>query len=190
MCADGARTVAPNEESMNNLVKELQDEGFDLEMEGDFAECPGIRMEHRDDRTICMTQKGSIKKTVATAKMKERNPNKTPASTAALGSDAKGKHWDQHHWDCARIVGMLLHASNNTRPDVTFTASQVAQCTAHPKEPHARAVKCIMHCSAGTANKGIIMKHDRTFNLKVWADSNFAGTSGQEPSGSAKSVKS
>ena len=34
------------------------------------------------------------------------------------------------------------------------------------------------------------MKHDGTFDLKVWADADFAGTFGQEPSGSAKSVKS
>ena len=66
-------------------------------MEGDFTECPGIGMEHRDDGTVCMTQKGSIKKIVATAEMKECNPNKTPALTAAPGSDAKGKPWDQNH---------------------------------------------------------------------------------------------
>ena len=85
LCADNARTAAPDKESINNLVKELQDEGFDLEMEGDFTEHLGIRMEHRDDRTICMTQKGLIKKTIAVAKMKEQcNLNKTPALTAAL----------------------------------------------------------------------------------------------------------
>ena len=90
--------------------------------------------EHRDDRTVCMTQKGLIKKIVATAKMKECNPNKTPALTAALGSDIKGELWDQNHWDCTSIVRMLLCASNNTRPDVTFAASQVAQCVPRPNE--------------------------------------------------------
>ena len=34
------------------------------------------------------------------------------------------------------------------------------------------------------------MKHDGTFDLKVWADADFAGTHGQEPSGNAKAVKS
>ena len=43
---------------------------------------------------------------------------------------------------------------------------------------------------AGTANKGITAKHDGTFDLKVWEDANFAGTSGQEPSESMKAVKS
>ena len=77
---------------------------FDVEMEGDFAECLRIGMQQRDNRTICMTQKGLIKKIIMTAKMKECNPNKTPALTAALGLDAKGKPWDQKHWDCASVV--------------------------------------------------------------------------------------
>ena len=91
-------------------------------MEGDFTECLGIGMEHRDD--------GTVKKIIAAAKMKECNPNKTPALTTALGSDAKGELWDQNHQDCTSIVGMLLCVFNDTRPDTTFAASQVAPCTA------------------------------------------------------------
>ena len=34
------------------------------------------------------------------------------------------------------------------------------------------------------------MKHNSMFDLKAWADSDFAGTCGQEPSGGAKAVKS
>ena len=34
------------------------------------------------------------------------------------------------------------------------------------------------------------MKHDGAFDLKAWADADFAGTHGQEPSGGAKAVKS
>ena len=33
------------------------------------------------------------------------------------------------------------------------------------------------------------MKHDDAFDLKAWADSDFVGTHGQEPSGDAKAVK-
>ena len=58
LCVDDARTAAPNEESIDELVKELQDKGFDPEMESDFTKCLGIGMEHRDDGSACMTQKG------------------------------------------------------------------------------------------------------------------------------------
>ena len=160
-------------------------------MEDEFAECIGIGAEHRDDGTICMTQKGLIEKIIATAKMRGCNANKTPASLTAPGSDAEGELWDLNHWDCASVAGMLLLcASNNTRPDVAFAASQIARCTVHPEESHARAVKCIICHSTGTVNRGVIVRHDGTFDLKVWADADFAGTFGQEPSGSTKAIKS
>ena len=108
----------------------------------------------------------------------------------ASGPDAEGEPWDQNHWDCASIVRMLLQASNNTRPDITFAASQVAQCTACPKESHTRAIECAMRHPAGTINRRVMMKHNGTFDLKVWADSDFAGTHAQEPSGNAKAIES
>ena len=86
------------------MVKELQDKGFDLEMEGDFTKHLSIGMEHRDDGSVCMTQKGPIKKTIAAAKMQGCKPNNTPALLTAPGSDAKGEPWDQNHWDHASIV--------------------------------------------------------------------------------------
>ena len=73
-------------------------------MEGDFTEHLGVRMEHRDDRSVCMTQKGLIWKIISTAKMQGCKPNKNPALLAAPGSDAEGEPWDQNHWDCASVV--------------------------------------------------------------------------------------
>ena len=88
LCVDDAGIAAPNKESINELVEELRNKGFDLEMEGDFTECLGIKTEHQDDGSACMTQKGLIKKIIATAKMQGCKPNKTPTVLTALGSDA------------------------------------------------------------------------------------------------------
>ena len=73
-----------------------------------------------------MTQKGSIEKIIVTVKMQGCKMNKTATLLTAPGSDAKGEPWDQNHWDCASVIGMSLCVSNNTRPDITFAASQVA----------------------------------------------------------------
>ena len=137
-CVDNASTAAPGKESVNSQVnEELQDEGFDLEMEGDFAECLGITMEQRSDGAICVSQRGLIKRMIATAKMGECKPNKTPTLTTAPEVDPEGKHWDQNHWDHAGIFGLLLCVTNDTRPDILLTASQeVAQHVACPKESH------------------------------------------------------
>ena len=95
-------------------------------MEGDFTKHFGIEMEHRDNGSMCMTQKGLMEKIIATAKMQGCEPNKTSAPLTAPGLDAEGESWDQNHWDCASIVRMSLHVLNNTRPDIAFAVSQVA----------------------------------------------------------------
>ena len=72
-----------------------------------------------------MTQKGLIKKIVATTKLTECKPNWTPTAQIALGTDPDGELWDNKQWNYASVVGMLLHVSNNTRPDIVFAVSQV-----------------------------------------------------------------
>ena len=136
-------------------------------------------MQQRDNGTICVTQREMINKIIAMAKMKKCSPNETPALTTALVSGAEGKPWDWRHCDCARAFRTLLCASNVTRPDITFALSQVAQCTACPEELHARAVLRVISCLAGTADKGLVAKCDRTFNPKAQTDADFAGMFGQ-----------
>ena len=73
------------------------------------------------------------------------------------------------------LLECCLYVSNNTRPDVTFTVSQVAQFTAPPKVSHATAIKSIVRYLAHDPNKGLIVKPDGTFDLKCWVDADFAG---------------
>ena len=82
---DDAGIAAPEEKDIENPVQELRDEGFDSEMEGDFGTHLGIGIKENEDGTQSMTQKGLIDRIVVTAKMIDCNPNKTPASAAALG---------------------------------------------------------------------------------------------------------
>ena len=117
--------------------------GFNLETEGDFTECLGIAVNEEADGTHQMHQKGLINKIIETTKMTSCNPNHTPAMQATLGLDPEGDEWENEDWNHASVVGMLLHVSNNTRPDVAFAVSQVARFTAKPKASHARAVKSI-----------------------------------------------
>ena len=129
-----------------------------------------------------MTQKRRIKNVIQTSKMENCNPNWTPSTQVALGSDPDGEPYDQVQFNYASVVGMLLYLSNNTRPDITFAVSQVARFTTSPKKSHAQAIKTIVCYLAWTHNKGIMVTPDNTFNLKCWADADFAGLYGREPS--------
>ena len=162
---DDAGIAAPNKEIIHEFVNELREHGFDLEIEGKFSSYLGIGIETFKDGSRHMTQKGLIKKVIQTAKMGNCNPNWTPCTQLALGSDPDGEPYDQSQFNYASVVGMLLYLSNNTRPDITFAVSQVARYTARPKKSHAQAVKTIVRYLARTPEHGIIVRPNSTYTL-------------------------
>ena len=71
------------------------------------------------------------------------SPNKTPNSQTALGSDPEGP-LIKKNWQYSSVVGMIIYFSMNTRPDIAFAVSQVAQFTSNPKQSQASAVKMVI----------------------------------------------
>ena len=187
---DDAGIAAPNRSIIDDFVAELKHLGFDLEIEGSFSSYLGISIEELDNGERNMTQKGLIKKVIATTKMEKCNPNWLPAAASALGSDPDGEPYDQVQFNYASVVGMLLYLSNNTRPDITFAVSQVARFTANPKKSHAQAIKTIVRYLVRTFDKGILVTPDKTYNLKCWVDADFAGLFNREPSENPNAARS
>ena len=187
---DDAGLAAPHASIIDDFVAELKTLGFDLDIEGNFNSYLGIGIEELENGERNMTQKGLIKKVIKTTKMEKCNPNWTPATQCALGSDPDGEPYDQLQFNYASVVGMLLYLSNNTRPDITFAVSQVARFTANPKKSHAQAIKTIVRYLAKTFDKGILVTPDDTFNLKCWVDADFAGLYNREPSQNPNAARS
>ena len=137
-----------------------------------------------------MTQKGLIRKIIATTKMEDCKPNWTPTTQLALGTDVDGERYDNEAWSYPSVVGMLLYVSNNTRPDITFAVSQVARFTANPKKSHAVAVKSIVRYLARSKDQGIYVRPNGDFNLDTWVDADFAGLFNREVDSDPASVRS
>jgi hypothetical protein len=68
---------------------------------------------------------------------------------------------------------MLLYLANKKRPDISFAVSQVARFNNNPKKSHASAVQMILRYLKRTADKGLVVKLDGTYNLKIWVDVDF-----------------
>jgi len=121
--------------------------------------------------------------------MTDCNPNKVPASTEALGSDPEGEPFDEQ-WNYASIVGMLIYLSTNSRPDITYAVSQVAQFNHNPKKSHGTAVKMILWYLKGMMDKGTIVCLNDELSLDAYSDADFAGLYKREPDTDPVSAKS
>ena len=180
---------APSMKIIDELVKFLEDEGFELTREGSFTEYLGISYSKGTDGTIVMTQEGLIDKIIEATDMNGCNPNRTPTTKEPLGSDSDGAPMEES-WNYRSVVGMLLYLSTNTRPDIAYAVSQVARFSHHPKKTHASAVKMLIRYLAGTKSKGVIYQRPKELTLDCYVDSDFAGLYGTEPSSEPISVKS
>ena len=119
---------------INAFIDRLKAKGFELTKECDFNAVLGIKFERNPkNNTITMTQPGLIKKVIESTGMELCSANKTPTSQTAPGSDPDGPPIKEV-WKYSSVVGMLLHLSMNTRPEIAFEVSQVAWFNSNPKQ--------------------------------------------------------
>jgi predicted RNA binding protein YcfA (HicA-like mRNA interferase family) len=111
---DNVGIAAKMPEDVDDLIKRLRNQGFQLTRESSFLEFLGIKFETNPvDGSVNMTQKGLIKKIIETAGMIDCNPNWTPASISPLGLDPNGEPMEES-WSYRYVVGMLLYLTTNT----------------------------------------------------------------------------
>ena len=177
------------QEDIDLFVSDLRKEGLVLTQEESFSEFLGIKFETRADGSKEMTQKGLIKKILATAGMQECNPNALPHGSQPLVKDQNGPPMKEP-WNIRAIVGMLLYLSTNTRPDIAFAVSQVCRFTSNAKQSHATGVKTILRYLKGTQEMGTIVKPSTNIKLDLYVDADFAGMYGVEENSESDSAKS
>ena len=111
----------------------------------------------------------------------ETTTKKSPAERQPLTKDEDGEP-PQETFSYASIVGMLLYLSGHTRPDLSYSVSQVARFMFAPKRSHELALKRIGRYLCGTADMGTIFdpKNAKSLHIDAYPDADFAGLYGYE----------
>jgi hypothetical protein len=134
---DDCGICAKHANLIDQLIEELEAEGFKLTRESTFAEFLGIQYNQIDSDHVHLTQKGLIKKILEAMQLESCKPKKIPAAKETLGIDPEGALISES-WSYPSIIGMLLYLSTDTRPDIAFAVSQVAHFTHNPKQSHGK----------------------------------------------------
>ena len=80
---------------------------------------------------------------------------------------------DQHLYQSA--IRSLLYLSGGTRPDITFSVSNLAKFSAKPSKHHWAAIKCVMRYLKGTINFGILYTKQESKDFVAYSDADWAG---------------
>ena len=132
---------------------------------------------------MVMTQEGLTTRIIEALGLDVDNstPKSTPCLKAPLHKDLDG---DPMHgnFSYASIVGMLLYLAGHSRPDISYSVSQVARFSFAPKRSHEAALKIIGRYLLKTRDKGLVLTPTRDLNIDSYPDADFAGLYGYEDS--------
>ena len=164
------------DQNMIDLTKLLNTEGIDLEEKNCAAGFLGVNLNNTAGGSMMMTQEGLIESIIGAMGLDlyQSTPNSTPYMKAPLTKDLDGDLCSEY-FAYSSIFGIMLYLAGHSRPDITYSVSQVARFTFCPKRPHEAFLKFIGRYLLGKRNKILIITPTRYLYIDKYPDADFSG---------------
>ena len=157
-------------------VKRALDAKFDIKDMGKLHYFLGIKF-LQDEKTgnVWIGQPAYVESILKKFGMENSKPVSTPidSSTKLTKTTDDKQSVDQQLYQSA--IGSLLYLSGGTRPDITFSVSNLAKFSAKPSKQHWTAIKRVMRYLKGTINFGILYTKQETKDFVAYSDADWAG---------------
>ena len=157
-------------------VKRALDAKFDIKDMGKLHYFLGIKfLQDEKTRNVWIGQPAYVESILKKFGMENSKPVSTPidSSTKLTKTTDDKQSVDQQLYQSA--IGSLLYLSGGTRPDITFSVSNLAKFSAKPSKQHWTAIKRVMRYLKGTINFGILYTKQETKDFVAYSDADWAG---------------
>ena len=172
---DDSILAGPDEQELEDIIKEIEGTGLDITNEGTIADFLGVHIE-RKDNSFHLTQPKLIESILQDLHLPEGASTKDiPMASSKLLSRHKDSADFDHHFNYRRVVGKLNFLEQSTRGDISYATHMLARFSTCPKVEHGLAAKWLGRYLLGTKDKGIILTPDPTKGMEVYCDADFAG---------------
>eukprot|EP00611_Tribonema_gayanum_P029745 TRINITY_DN804_c1_g1_i3.p1 TRINITY_DN804_c1_g1~~TRINITY_DN804_c1_g1_i3.p1 ORF type:complete len:607 (+),score=162.53 TRINITY_DN804_c1_g1_i3:1040-2860(+) len=138
----------------------------------------GINFTRQDDGSITLSQPDYINTLLERHHQLGAHPAHTPAATTAIAAEESAQLEGAQVAEYQSMVGGLQWIATCTRPDISFTVSQLQRHMAQPKRCHMEAAKRVLHYLMGHPT-GITYRRQEGAQLQLvgYADASFASDS-------------
>ena len=155
-------------------VKKQLNIAFKMVDIGPISHYLGLKIErNRVNRTIKLSQSAYIEKVLEKFHMQNANISTTPMKEGSLfrnDSQASDKEIKQYQ----AIVGSIMFAMIETRPDIAFATSVISRHAKNPGKTHMEAAKTILRYLSATKDRGIT-NGGGDMSVQGYSDSDWAG---------------
>jgi hypothetical protein len=169
--------MGPDPKELDNLIDKMKATKLELTVEGDISDFLGVKIDYKRDGTIHLTQPLLINSILHELQLDKPNTKTktTPAASTKILSALPDSEPFDGHFHYRRIIGKLNYLEKSTRPDISYAVHQCARFSSDPKQEHGEAIKWLCRYLAGTKDKGLILRPDKTASFQVFVDADFAG---------------
>jgi hypothetical protein len=158
--------------------KKLISDRFTMEDLGEAKHLLGITLTRHTSKQLYMSQETYTKKILADHNMTECRTTSTPmvANTRLTrATDEEHQQFLALNINYRRTLGLLNYLSVSTRPDISFTVSQLSQHLERPGITHWNAVIHLLRYLSGSLNYGIMLDGSGDMSdFQVYTDADFA----------------
>ena len=171
---DDLNIIGPKGSPMISEVKKQLNIAFKLVDMGPISHYLGLKVErNRDNRTIKLSQSTYIEKVLEKFHMQNAKSTTTPMKEGSqFRNESQASESDIKQYQA--IVGSIMFAMIETRPDIAYATSVVSRHAKNPGKSHMEATKQILRYLSATRDRGITFGGGN-LSIQGYSDSDWAG---------------
>ena len=160
---------------IKTLKKELDlGEKFHIKDLGLFRYFLGISVEQVEEG-VWIGQPNYTRELLRRYGMEECKPVGTPMNTSQQLTQAKDGEESVDRTRYQSLIGSVMYLSVCTRPDITYSVSNLAKFSQHPTEEHWTGAKRLLRYLKRTANLRILYTRKKAGELRGYTDADWGG---------------
>ena len=171
---DNCIIMSANDTAIDNVLRDLREQGFSIDDQGDVSDFLGIKITRCPDGAIKLAQPQLIDSIIVDLHLQHntRTCNTPTLSTSILHEDHDAPDMKPEFNDQS-IIGKLNFLEKSTCINLSYSIHQCVCFAEAPKVSHAKAVRCIGKYLLSTCDKGLIMHLNHACGFKCWVDSDL-----------------
>ena len=169
---DDAIITGTHPATIRSLKTALRKE-YELKDMGPIKHCLGWEITRdRKRRLLTISQRQYIVDLLNTYHVKPTTTKSCPASNIILTPKGEGEEKLEHPY--MELLGAVLYIANSTRPDISYSVSELSRYSSNPSTIHWQELKRILHYLNETQNHGLVFRGEMSPLVHGFVDASYA----------------
>ncbi len=172
--------LGSNDLQLQDVIKEIQNLGLNIEDQGHPADYVGINIKKLKDGSFEITQWAVIESINDDVGLKDHKVKQFPAKASLQLHAFKDKPPFDLDSNYRSAVCKLNYLAQTTRPDIMYATQQIAKYLPNPRQSHGEAILYLVCYLKKTRDLGLKFKPDSKKGFECYCDADFSGNWNEE----------